>query len=61
MAYGCVYEVTTATATSTYQLHDIVVLTCVSPCVEFTVPSGVNAGCVLTPLAEECMEWPPEQ
>ena len=60
MAFGCVYTVTQQTETSEYQIEEVVVLECVSPCVEFTVQSGVNAGCVLTPRSPDCMEWPPE-
>jgi hypothetical protein len=60
MPFGCVYQVTEETATSEYKVDQIVVLECVTPCVEFVVPAGVNAGCKLTPLAEECMEYPPE-
>ena len=61
MAYGCVYEVTGVVPGSEYQLEDVVCLECVSPCVEHTVTSGPNAGCVLTPLSPDCMTWPPER
>jgi hypothetical protein len=61
MAYGCVYQVTTAPPGSEWQLDEIVVLTCESPCVEKTMLEGPNAGCVLTPLSDECMEYPPVQ
>jgi len=61
MAYGCVYCVSFAPSGSSYQASDIVVLPCVTPCQDFTIPSGPDAGTEFVALAEECMDWPPEE
>ena len=61
MAFGCVYQVTQVGENSEWQLDEYVVLECVSPCVEKTITTGPNAGCVLTPISDECMEWPPQR
>jgi hypothetical protein len=61
MAFGCVYCVSYAPSGSSYQASDIVVFPCATPCQDFTMPSGPDAGTIFIALADECMEWPPEE
>ena len=61
MGYGCAFMVTAAPPSSSYTVYDVVVLPCATPCTDFTITSGPDAGTSFVALSEECMDWPPEE